>query len=236
VTAGTIHARPDQERRFALALGITLVVFLVELIGGWWTGSLALLSNAAHVFLDVFPLGTSYVAMRVAGLPADNRHTYGWHRLEVLAALLNAVTLFAITAAIFYEAWARLRAPVSILSREMLVIAVLGLMANLATVRFLRDHGDDLNARSAFAHVLGDALSSLGVIAAGIIMVTTRWFIVDPLISACIGVVFVTGSWRVLRASLHVLLEGTPEAVALVDAAAEVGGIVGVRDVHDLLP
>jgi cobalt-zinc-cadmium efflux system protein len=118
VTATTVHARPQLERRLVLALGITLAVFLAELLGGWWTGSLALLSDAAHVFLDAFALGASYIALRVAGLPADDRHTYGWHRLEVLAALVNALTLLGITVVIFSEAWGRLRAPVPVLSGE----------------------------------------------------------------------------------------------------------------------
>ena len=168
------HSNPQLESRFLAALGISLLVFLAELIGGWWTGSLALLSDSAHVFLDVFALGLSYIALRVAALPADDRHTYGWHRLEVFAALANGVTLLAITLAIFYEAWGRLQNPAPIHSAEMLVIATVGLVASLATARVL-EHHDDLNTRSAFLHVVGDALASLGVIVGGVVMLLTGW-------------------------------------------------------------
>ena len=228
-----IHANPQLERRFLLALGISLLVFLAELAGGWWTGSLALMSDSAHVFLDVFALGLSYIALRVAALPADDRHTYGWHRLEVFAALANGVTLLAITLAIFYEAWGRLQNPAPIHSAEMLVIATVGLVASLATARVL-EHHDDLNTRSAFLHVVGDALASFGVIVGGVVMLLTGWYAIDPLISAFIGAIIVVGSWRVLRSSLHILFEGAPEGIAVGDVARAMGDVAGVQDVHDL--
>jgi cobalt-zinc-cadmium efflux system protein len=229
------HANPQLEKRFVIALGISVLVFLAELIGGWWTGSLALLSDSAHVFLDVFALALSYVALRVASLPADDRHTYGWHRLEVFAALANGVTLLAITIAIFYEAWERLQNPTPIHSAEMLIVATVGLVASLATARVLGEHhADDLNVRSAFLHVLGDALASLGVIVGGLVMLLTRWYALDPLISAFIGAIIVIGSWRVLRSSLHILFEGTPEGIAIRDVAEAMGQVKGVLDVHDL--
>ena len=228
-----IHANPQLERRFLLALGISLLVFLAELAGGWWTGSLALLSDSAHVFLDVFALGLSYIALRVAALPADDRHTYGWHRLEVFAALANGITLLAITLAIFYEAWGRLQNPAPIHSAEMLIIATVGLIASLATARVL-EHHDDLNTRSAFLHVVGDALASFGVIVGGVVMLLTGWYAIDPLISAFIGAIIVVGSWRVLRSSLHILFEGAPEGIAVGDVARAMGDVAGVQDVHDL--
>lgn len=228
------HANPQLEQRFILALGISLLVFLAELVGGWWTGSLALLSDSAHVFLDVFALALSYIAMRVSALPADDRHTYGWHRLEVFAALANGVTLLAITLAIFYEAWERLHNPAPIHSVEMLTIAVIGLVANLGVARLLHEHHDDLNTRSAFLHVIGDALASLGVIAGGVVIMLTGWYIVDPLISVFIGVIILAGSWRVLRSSLHILFEGTPEGIAIREVADAMGKVNGVLDVHDL--
>lgn len=228
------HANPQLERRFVLALGISAIVFLAELFGGWWTGSLALLSDSAHVFLDVFALALSYIALRVAALPADDRHTYGWHRLEVFAALANGVTLLGITIAIFYEAWERLQNPAPIHSVEMLTIAAIGLVANLGVARLLRDHHDDLNTRSAFLHVIGDALASIGVIGGGIVIALTGWYIVDPLISMLIGAIIVAGSWRVLRSSLHILFEGTPEGIAIREVADAMGKVKGVFDVHDL--
>jgi len=229
------HTNPQLERRFVLALGISLLVFFAELGGGFWTGSLALLSDSAHVFLDVFALALSYVALRVAALPADDRHTYGWHRLEVFAALMNGITLLGITVAIFYEAWERIQNPTPIHSAEMLVIATVGLIASLATARILEDHHhDDLNTRSAFLHVIGDALASLGVIVGGIVMLLTGWYAIDPLISAFIGLIIVTSSWRVLRSSLHILFEGAPEGIAVHDVAQAMAQVAGVQDVHDL--
>ncbi len=230
-----IHTNTQLERRFLLALAISLVVFFAELIGGWWTGSLALVSDSAHVFLDVFALALSYVALRVAALPPDDRHTYGWHRFEVFAALTNGITLLVITVAIFYEAWERLQDPTAIQSVEMLVIAVIGLVANLGVARLLHEHhDDDLNTRSAFLHVVGDALASVGVIVGGVIIFATGWYIVDPLISVFIGVIILIGSWRVLRSSVHILFEGTSEGIAIGEVARTMGQVAGVQDVHDL--
>jgi cobalt-zinc-cadmium efflux system protein len=173
--------------------------------------------------------------MRASALPADDRHTYGWHRLEVFAALANGVTLLGITTAILYEAWERLQNPTPIHSAEMLTIAVIGLIANLFTARLLDEHHhDDLNVRSAFLHVLGDALASVGVIVGGIVMMLTGWYIVDPLISVFIGVIVLAGSWRVLRSSLHILFEGTPEGIAVRDVARAMSQVTGVQEVHDL--
>lgn len=217
-----------------LALGISTIVFLAELVGGWWTNSLALLSDAAHVFLDVFALALSYIALRLAALPADDRHTYGWHRLQVFAALTNGITLLVITLVIFYEAWERLQNPAPIHSAEMLTIAVVGLVANLGVARLLHAHHEDLNTRSAFLHVVGDALASIGVIVGGVVIALTGWYIVDPLISVFIGVIIIAGSYRVLRSSLHILFEGTPEGIAVGDVARAMVSVAGVQDVHDL--
>jgi len=228
------HTNTQLERRFLIALAISLLVFVAELVGGWWTGSLALLSDSAHVFLDFFALALSYIAMRASALPADDRHTYGWHRLEVFAALTNGVTLLGITAAILFEAWERLQNPTPIHSVEMLTIAVIGLVANLGVARLLHEHHDDLNTRSAFLHVIGDALASLGVIAGGIVIMLTGWYVVDPLISVFIGVIILAGSWRVLRSSLHILFEGTPEGIAVHDVAQAMAQVAGVQEIHDL--
>ena len=228
------HTNTQLEHRFVFALAISALVFFAELIGGWWTGSLALLSDSAHVFLDFFALALSYIAMRASALPADDRHTYGWHRLEVFAALANGVTLLGITVAILYEAWERLQNPTPIHSVEMLTIAVIGFVANLGVARLLHKHHDDLNTRSAFLHVIGDALASVGVIVGGIVMMLTGWYIVDPLISVFIGVIILAGSWRVLRSSLHILFEGTPEGIAVRDVAQAMAQVAGVQEVHDL--
>jgi cobalt-zinc-cadmium efflux system protein len=229
------HADQTLQHRFALSLGISALVFVLELAGGFWTGSLALLSDSAHVFLDFFALAFSYIALRVSTLPADDRHTFGWHRLEVFAGLANGLTLFAVTLTIIYEAWQRILSPVAVHSAEMLAIAIVGLIANLITARLLKNHHQrDLNVRSAFLHVVGDALSSIGVIIGGVVMLFTGWAIIDPVISVMICIFLFAGSWRVLRGSMHILFEGTPENISLAEVARAINEIDGVRDIHDL--
>ena len=154
------------ESRFVVALALTGLILLAEVAGGLLTHSLALLSDAAHVLLDMLALGMSYVALRLAARPADDRHTYGYHRFEVLAALANGSLLFLMAVGIFREAWRRFQAPEPVLAAPMLAVAVIGLGVNLVVMRVLGDHDHaDLNVRSAWLHVLGDMLSSVGVIA-----------------------------------------------------------------------
>lgn len=241
------HPSQATENRFILAMALTAIILVAEIIGGYWTGSLALLSDAAHVFMDVFALALSYLALRLSALPADDRHTYGFHRLEVLAALINGVTLGVIAIEIFSEAWARWNNPAPIKSAEMLVIAAIGLVVNLIVVFVLgglgHDHGheageaehaEDLNVRSAYLHVLGDALSSVGVIVAAALIWFTgeTWF--DPLMSVLIGVLIIVSSWRVLKSSLHILVEGVPEHLSLEEIGQRMAATPGVQDVHDL--
>ncbi len=231
------HATTNTGRRFLISIGITFTIFLAELIGGYWTGSLALLSDAAHVFMDAFALILSYLALRLSALPADDRHTYGYHRLEVMAALINGVTLGAIAIEIFTEAVARWQSPQPIKSIEMMAVAVIGLVANLLVAFVLRGHEQeqtDLNLHSAFLHVVGDALSSIGVILAAGIIWLTGWTWVDPLMSILIGILIVVGSWRVLRSSLHILIEGVPEGLSATLVKQSMIGVPGVKDVHDL--
>ncbi len=244
------HPSQNLEKRFVWAIVLTTLVFVGEVLGGLWTGSLALLSDAAHVFMDVFALGLSYLALRLSALPPDDRHTYGYHRLEVFAALINGVTLGAVALGIFNEAWQRWLAPPPIRSREMLIIAVIGLVINLVVVFILRGghglrphltpevegawHAEDLNLRSAYLHVLGDALSSVGVIVAAALMSWSGWLWLDPLTSAFIGVLIIVSSWRVLRGSLHILAEGVPEHLSLEQIGQSMATVPGVLDVHDL--
>jgi len=223
------------ERRFALSLALTGLVLVGEVVGGLWTGSLALLSDAAHVFLDVFALGMSYGALRLAALPPDDRHTYGFHRLQVLVALANGATLLLVAVEIFREAWARLWDPVPVLAGPMLAVAVAGLAVNLAVALVLREHDhDDLNVHSAFLHVLGDALASIGVIVAGAAILLTGWTLADPLASVFIGLIILAGSGQVLRRSAHILAEGVPEGLTAAQVGKAMGRVPGVSEVHDL--
>jgi len=223
------------EHRFVLSLALTGLILVAEVVGGLWTSSLALLSDAAHVFLDVFALGMSYVTLRLAALSADDRHTYGFHRLQVLAALANGATLLLVAFEIFREAWVRFQHPSPVLAGPMLAVAVVGLVVNLLVALALREHDHhDLNVRSAFLHVLGDALASLGVIVAGVVIVFTGWMLVDPLVSVLIGLTILAGSGRVLRESVHILAEGVPEGLTVTQVAEAMGRVSGVGDVHDL--
>ncbi|MGB9522029.1 MAG: cation diffusion facilitator family transporter, partial [Anaerolineales bacterium] len=233
-----------------ISIGVTLAILIAEVIGGYWTGSLALLSDAAHVFMDVFALVLSYLALRLSALPADDRHTYGYHRLEVFAALINGITLGAIAIEIFTESWQRWQHPQAVKSMEMLVIAVIGLVANLIVAFVLGGHDhehehehegeeatperEDLNVRSAYLHVLGDAVSSVGVILAAGVIWLTNWSWVDPLMSVLIGILILFSSWRVLRSSIHILAEGVPEGISVENIGQSMAGVNGVLDVHDL--
>jgi len=234
------HPSKSIERRFQISLALTAFILIAEVVGGWWTGSLALLSDAAHVFLDIFALGLSYSALRLSSLPADKNHTYGFHRFEVFASLINGITLVIVSVGIFWEAYHRLLAPEPVKGPELLLIAILGLMVNLIVAFVLGSHHheehehEDANVESAMLHVLGDAASSVGVIAAAIIIWRTGWTVVDPLVSILIGVIILAGSWRVIRSSAHIMMEGTPTCFNLLDVEEMMRHSHGVTDVHDL--
>lgn len=244
-----LHQDQRKEKSFVISLGLTSITFLFELVGGILTGSLALISDSAHVFLDVFALGISFLALRFSSRPADDTHSFGFHRFEVLAALVNGLTLLIISGGIFYEAWERWNNPTEIKPGGMLIIAVIGLIVNLVVARVLHghqhthssdqdhDHGtenEDLNVRSAYLHVIGDAISSIGVILAAIAIYFTEWTWLDPLMSVVIGIIIFVGSFRVLKSSLHILVEGVPEGIKLKEVAATLTEMDGIREVHDL--
>lgn len=230
------HSHEPKENRFVFSLVLTGLIFLVEFAGGLWTGSLALLSDSAHVFMDAFALGLSYLALRAASLPPNDRHTYGHHRLQVLAALANGATLLLIAVEIMREAYGRFRHPAPVSAGPMLTIAVVGLAANLIVAFVLRKHDrDDLNTHSAFLHVLGDAVASIGVIVAGLFILVTGAVWLDPLASVLIGLLILFGSGRLLKESVHVLAEGVPRgmtATGIVNAMRRVPGVIEVHDLH----
>ncbi len=222
-------------RRISFAIVLTAVTLVAELVGGFWTNSLALLSDAAHVFMDLFALGLSLAAIRLAGRPATDRRTYGWHRAEIFASLINGSTLILIAFGILVEAWGRFQHPEAVKSQEMFIIAAIGLVMNLVAARFLHGHAHhDLNVRSAFLHVLGDAVASVGVIIGGLIMLYTSWYVVDALISAGIALIIGWGSVRILREAGHILLEGVPAHIDVNQVVATMKDVEGVVDVHQL--
>ena len=222
-------------KRLIFAIALTATTLVAEIIGGIWSNSLALLSDAGHVFLDLFALVLSLAAIKLAAQPPNELHSYGWHRAEVLASLINGMTVFLMAIGILYEGSKRLIAPEEVQTTPMLVIAILGLIANLLAAKGLHGHShDDLNVRSAFLHVLGDAAASVGVIAGAILMRYTGWYQADPVISIAIGLLILVGAWRVLRESVHILMEGVPRGMSVDQVADCIRGIEGVADVHHL--
>lgn len=232
------------QKRFIFSIALTSLILVAEIIGGIWSGSLALLSDAAHVFSDIFALGLSYFALRLAARPPDDRHSYGWHRAEVIAALVNGGSLLIIAIGIWIEAVNRWRSPVEIKSLEMMIIAVIGLVVNIIVAVVLgghdHDHADhqagsrNLNVHSAYLHVLGDLISSIGVIVAALLIRLTgaRWL--DPFISILIGGIILVSAYRVLRRSLHILVEGVPEGMSLREINHSIAALEGIEAVHDL--
>ncbi len=239
------HPSRSIEHRFLIAIGLTCAILIVELVGGWWTGSLALLADAAHVFLDIFALILSYGAIRLSSLPADDKHTFGYHRFEVFASLINGITLAVISIWLFWEAYHRFVSPRPVMGMELLIIALLGLAGNFVAALILRGshlvdhHGQhsavtDINVQSAMFHVIGDALSSIGVIVAAVVIWRTGWLMADPLAGVLIGVIILAGSWRVIRSSAHIMLEGTPACLNLRSVEEVMLSSPGVTEVHDI--
>lgn len=229
------HKIETNSKKLFISIALTGLVFVAEFSGGLWTGSLALLSDAAHVFMDVFALVLSYLAIRAATFPANDRHTYGYHRMQVLAALANGATLLFISFEILKEAIHRFQNPQPIVAGPMLVIALIGLVVNIIVAWVLRDHDhEDLNTRSAFLHVLGDAVASVGVIGAGVAIYFTGLSWIDPLVSVFISLLILFSSGRLLKETVHILAEGIPNGMTASEVAGTMKSVTGVAEVHDL--
>ena len=208
---------------------------LVEFIGGWMAGSLALLADAAHMLADVAALALALVAASIAQRPATPERSYGFMRFEILAALVNGAVLFAIAIGIGVEAWHRLREPQLINAPLLLIVAAIGFAANSgAAVVLHRGHEHSLNQRGAYLHVLGDLLGSVGALVAGVIVIASRWMLADPLISVLIGALVLVSAWRLVKESTDVLLEAAPPHIALSDVHDRIASVPGVESVHDL--
>jgi len=222
-------------RRLALALIITLAFVVVEALAGFYANSLALLTDAGHNLTDVIALGLSWYALRLAARPANAGKTFGYHRAGILIALFNSASLVGMTFWIFYEAYERLLTPPEVESTTLIVVAIIAFVVNLGTALLVkRGSGNDLNLRSAYLHLAGDAVSTFGAILAGIGIRLTGWVALDPLVSILIGLLILWNAWRIVRESLDILLESTPRDV---DMGAMVGDLLtvnGVRGVHDL--
>jgi cobalt-zinc-cadmium efflux system protein len=230
------HSHHESSRKHLLiALAITFAFFFVELAGGFITNSLALLADAGHMLNDTLALVFAIVASWIASRPNDVKKTFGYYRAEILAAFVNGIFLWAIVALIFYDAVQRLMNPVAVASSEMLVIAIVGLAANGASAYVLsRSKSESLNVRGAFLHVVSDTLGSVGVIAAGLIIMFTGWYQADPLFSMLVGVLIFIGAFNLVRESVNVLLEGVPHGIDVAEVEKRILGHKGVKGVHDL--
>jgi cobalt-zinc-cadmium efflux system protein len=226
---------PNGKNPLVLALAITGSWFLIELAGGFYANSLALLADAAHMLTDLAALGLSLFAMQISARPATRSKTYGYLRAEILAALANGIFLILIAIYIFYESYQRFRAPQEVKSGTMLIIAATGLVANLITAGLLfRSRHESLNLRGAFLHVLGDTLGSVGAILAGVLMLTRNWYLADPVVSTIVGALVLYSSWELVAESVEVLLEGTPRHLDISNILNDLGQLSGVTSVHDL--
>lgn len=230
--------RAGNQKSLTIALGITFVIMFTEAAGGWLTNSLALLSDAVHMLSDVGALALSLVAVWLAAKPASSGKSYGYHRFEILAALFNGMALFAVAAIIIREAYGRITQPPSVDSLPMMAIAVAGLAANLVCAWVLLKHGDvkdNINLRSAYLHVLSDALGSVGAILAGFLMYQFGWYIADPIISVVVSLMILKGAWTIVRQAVHILMEGAPgdtDVAVLANALSAIDGVANVHDVH----
>lgn len=208
---------------------------IAEVIGAFITGSLALLSDAAHMMTDALALAISLVAIQVAKRPADRKRTFGYARFEILAAAFNALLLFGVAFYILYEAYQRLQAPAEIQSTGMLVIAVLGLIVNLISMRLLSAaSGESLNVKGAYLEVWSDMLGSIGVIIAAVVILFTGWGWIDSVVAAAIGFWVLPRTWTLLKESMNVLLQGVPDGVDIDQVEQAIRKVPGVKDIHDL--
>ncbi|MBI2852578.1 MAG: cation transporter [Chloroflexi bacterium] len=233
--AGTSHLAAAGTRPLKMALFIITGIMVAEVIGGIVSNSLALLGDAGHMFVDALALALSLAAMTMAQKPASRTRTFGYHRMEILAALANGITIALVSVYIFYEAYHRLLEPPEVKAPMMITVAVVGLVGNLAAV-FLLQRGSlvSLNMRSALWHVIGDTVSSVGVIGAAIIIALTGWTLADPVIAVAIGAIILIGAVRLIRESVHILAEAVPKNVDVDKVVQVIKNTGGVDDVHDI--
>ena len=222
------------ERKLVFALVLTGCMMIVEVIGGWWSGSLALVADAGHMLVDTAALMLALFAVRVARRPADARRTYGYGRMEVLAGFVNALSQFVLVGFIVYEAIERFFKPVEILSGIMFGVAVVGLLVNVIVLRSLHGHAhDDVNIGAASLHVLGDLLGSVGAVAAALLVRWLDWNWADPALSLLVSLLILNSAWHLLRRSTHILLEGAPEGMDPHEVETVLRDAdTSIRDVH----
>ena len=231
----SITSAGRHKSRLTVALALTTTFMAVEVVGGLWTGSLALLADAAHMLTDAGGLALALIAIRFAERPATPQRTYGYARMEVLSALSNGVVLLLLTIYILYETYQRFLSPPEILGGPMLIVAMVGVTVNLASMKLLSaGSSKSLNMKGAYFEVLSDMIGSIGVIVAASIVMLTGWTLADPIIGAGIGLFIVPRTWILLKQAIHILMEGTPPEVDIALLERELLALPGVTAVHDL--
>ncbi len=231
----TAHTPGSNRRRLTVVLLLTVAYMVAEVIGGFMTNSLALLSDAGHMLTDVGALALAIFALSFASRPVTVKKTYGYYRMEILAALANGVALIVISLLICYEAVQRMKAPPAVRGFEMMLIALGGLLVNTVSAFALHSASEhNLNIRGAFLHVVGDALGSVAAVAAGVLIWQWGWVLADPIISVAVCLLIVFGSWQLIRESVNILLEGTPSHISIRAVIEAMGAVEGVANVHDL--
>jgi cobalt-zinc-cadmium efflux system protein len=229
------HGRGADRRALTITFVLTAAFTVAEVVGGLMTGSLALLADAGHMLSDALSLGVALFAVWLAGTPSTPKRSFGYKRAEILAALFNGATLVAISIWILIEAYHRFREPPEILGGWMLAVATLGLVVNVVGAMILsRSGGESLNLQGALRHVVADILGSGGAVAAALVILATSWYYADPIISALIGLLVLGSSWKLLRDSTNVLLEGTPRSINADEVGRSMAASEGVEEVHDL--
>lgn len=229
------HLSALSSRALKICLSIVVVIMIVEIIGGLLSNSLALVGDAGHMLVDALALGLSLLAINIARRPATVTKTYGFHRAEIIAALVNGTTLILLSAFIFYKAYQRLKEPLEIHTPLMLTVAAIGLLANFIGIILLRRGGRfSLNIRAAYWHIIGDTISSLGVIAAAIVIMITGWTYADPLIAIVIGCIILWGAVQVAKESVDILLEAVPKQITVDKVSKTLKEVAEVEEVHDI--
>ena len=219
--------------KMKIAFFLTLVILIVEVVGGLLSHSLALLADAGHVLTDIAAIALSWFAIKQAEKPSNHKMTYGYHRAGILAAFINGITLILITIWILWEAYGRFQRPEQVTPTWMFVSAGIGLLMNLNLGLGMRKE-EDINVKSAVLHMRGGAAASAGVILGGVIIMTTGWYVVDPILSVLIALLIASGAWRIVKQTVGVLMEGTPKEIDLSKVIHEIKAVSGVREVHDV--
>ncbi|MEZ0542736.1 cation diffusion facilitator family transporter [Fibrella arboris] len=231
----TVSAASRYNKNIRIVFGLTFAYFLVEVVVGYWTNSLALLSDAAHMLTDVIGLALALFATWMSRRPITSRRSFGFYRLEILSAFVNALILIGISLYILIEAYGRFRNPSVVDSSNMTLVALVGLLINLLGIYLLRQGAkESLNVKGAFLEVVSDLLSSVGVIAAGLIMTYTGWYYADPLFSAVIGLFILPRTLKLMMESVNILLQGTPDELDVAAVETMINAVPGFGSAHDL--